>query len=62
MKLSASAIRVVQATAPVVAEHALEITSTFYATMFKRNPEVMTFFNPSHQVSGAQVRFVFPSL
>lgn len=56
MPLSEESIQVVEATAPVVAEHALEITSTFYKTMFKNNPEVLAFFNKSHQKEGRQPR------
>ncbi|GBG29561.1 Flavohemoprotein [Hondaea fermentalgiana] len=56
MALSRKTIDVVKATAPVVAEHAVEITSTFYPLMFKNNPEVLTFFNKGHQKEGRQPR------
>lgn len=62
MALSAKAINVVKATAPVVAEHALQITSTFYNKMFDNNPEVNTFFNKAHQVAGRQPRALADSV
>lgn len=52
--LTESQISIIKATAPVVAEHALEITGTFYPLMFDRYPEVAVFFNQSHQNNGAQ--------
>eukprot|EP00742_Colponemidia_sp_Colp-10_P009057 GILJ01009848.1.p1 GENE.GILJ01009848.1~~GILJ01009848.1.p1 ORF type:complete len:408 (+),score=56.13 GILJ01009848.1:80-1303(+) len=56
MALTPAAIKIVKDTAPVVAQHVDAITSTFYKTMFQRNPEVLKFFNPSHQTSGEQPR------
>ena len=52
--ISAKSKEIVKATAPVVGAHALEITKTFYKTMFANNPEVLSFFNPANQVSGRQ--------
>ena len=54
--LSRQTIDVVQATAPVVAEHAEAITRRFYSLMFAGNPEVLAYFNPAHQHSGEQQR------
>ena len=54
MSLSANTIKVVKATAPVVGEHARQITDLFYKTMFEKNPEVLAFFNMRNQVGGAQ--------
>ena len=62
MALSAKTINVVKATAPVVAEHALQITSTFYNRMFEHNPEVNVFFNKAHQVAGRQPRALADSV
>mmetsp|Transcript_22111 Transcript_22111/g.39585 ORF Transcript_22111/g.39585 Transcript_22111/m.39585 type:complete len:390 (+) Transcript_22111:128-1297(+) len=62
MVLSPKTIEIVKATAPVVAEHALEITSTFYPLMFKNNPEVLTFFNKAHQKEGRQPRALADSV
>ncbi len=47
---------VVQATAPVVAEHLDEITQRFYPLMFERYPQVKPLFNQAHQQNGGQPR------
>ncbi len=52
--LTQSQIDIIKATAPVVAEHAREITETFYPLMFERYPEVQAFFNQAHQQTGSQ--------
>ncbi len=52
--LDAKTISIVKATAPVVAQHAEDITRRFYTLMFTGNPEVKVFFNQSHQHSGGQ--------
>lgn len=52
--ISPESIAVVKATAPVVAQHALEITKTFYPIMFKNNPEALQFFNKTNQQRGRQ--------
>jgi len=62
MPISRKAIEVVKATAPVVAPHALEITSTFYKRMFENNPEVLRYFNKSHQREGRQPRALADSV
>lgn len=49
-------IQVVKATASAVAIHAESITRRFYDLMFLENPEVLAYFNPAHQRSGAQQR------
>ncbi|WP_192034811.1 NO-inducible flavohemoprotein [Halomonas sp. YLGW01] len=48
--------RLIDATAPVVAEHLDTITSRFYPLMFARYPEVAELFNAAHQADGAQPR------
>jgi len=55
-KLTPEVIRVIKATAPVVAEHVEQITSTFYKNMFHNNPEVLKYFNQTHQKDGLQQR------
>jgi len=60
--LSPESIAVVKATAPVVAEHALEITSLFYKTMFANRPEVLHYFNKAHQVNQAQPKALADSV
>ncbi|WP_168582688.1 globin domain-containing protein [Gephyromycinifex aptenodytis] len=54
MLLSAESTEVVEATAGVVAEHAVEITSRFYPAMFKAHPELLNIFNEADQALGEQ--------
>lgn len=54
--LKQETVRVVKATASVVADHAEAITTRFYRLMFEGNPEVQTYFNAAHQHSGGQQR------
>ncbi|MGM0834172.1 NO-inducible flavohemoprotein [Vreelandella venusta] len=48
--------KLINATAPVVAEHLDAITQHFYPLMFTRYPEVKPLFNETHQQSGGQPR------
>lgn len=48
--LSPETIRVVKATAPVIAQYGYQITTTMYGRMLTENPSVKEIFNPSHQV------------
>lgn len=43
--LSQKTIDIIKSTLPVLKEHGLEITKTFYNTVFTNNPEVKTMFN-----------------
>lgn len=52
--LTQSQIEIIKATAPVVAEHARDITEVFYPLMFTRYPEVKAYFNQTHQETGSQ--------
>ncbi len=54
MLLSPESEAVVKATAAVVAEHAVEITSRFYPSMFKSHPELLNLFNQGNQANGEQ--------
>ena len=54
--LSEQSEAVVRATAPVVAEHALQITSRFYPAMFEAHPELLSLFNMGNQANGDQRR------
>jgi nitric oxide dioxygenase len=47
--LSRETLDIINATAGIVSDNALLITSAFYVNMFKRNPETTAFFNKSHQ-------------
>jgi nitric oxide dioxygenase len=52
--LSPSSYAVVSATAPVVAQHADEITARFYSNMFAARPELLQIFNQGNQATGEQ--------
>lgn len=52
--LNQKTIEIVKSTVPVLKEHGLEITKTFYKTMFTNNPEVKEMFNMDKQESLAQ--------
>jgi hemoglobin-like flavoprotein len=52
--LSPSSYAVVSATAPVVAQHADEITARFYSNMFAAHPELLRVFNQGNQATGEQ--------
>ena len=45
--LSPKTIEIVKATAPVLAEHGLQIIKTFYPRMHRENPEVAVHFTAS---------------
>jgi nitric oxide dioxygenase len=50
MALRPSTVKIIKATAPVLAEHGYAITSTMYGRMLPNNPKVSELFNPTHQV------------
>jgi nitric oxide dioxygenase len=52
--LSPQALSVVQATAPVVAAKADQITAHFYPRMFNAHPELLRVFNQGNQATGEQ--------
>ena len=52
--LDQNTIEIVKNTVPVLKKHGLEITKTFYKTMFANNPEVKEMFNMDKQESGEQ--------
>lgn len=52
--LDQKTIDIIKSTVPALKEQGLEITKTFYATMFENNPEVKLFFNMDRQNSGEQ--------
>ena len=60
--LSARSEAVVRATAPVVAEHAEQITARFYARMFEEHPELLRVFNQANQANGEQSRALAASV
>jgi nitric oxide dioxygenase len=52
--LSPESLNVVQATAPVVAAQADQITGNFYPRMFNAHPELLRVFNQGNQATGEQ--------
>jgi nitric oxide dioxygenase len=54
--LTPSQIAIVKATAPVLKEHGVKITSLFYKNMLDANPDLRNIFNEANQVGGAQPR------
>jgi hemoglobin-like flavoprotein len=48
--MNASTVSIVKATAPLVSQHARQITGLFYKNMFANNPETLQFFNQANQV------------
>ena len=60
--LSPTSRSVVQATAAVVAEHAEQITTRFYARMFEEHPELLRVFNQGNQATGEQSRALAASV
>lgn len=52
--LDQKTIDIIKSTVPVLKEHGLEITTTFYKNMFANNPEVKPLFNMDKQNSGEQ--------
>jgi len=53
-QLSQNTIDIVKATAPVLAEYGVAITSTMYRNMFRDNPELRQIFNPANQGFGVE--------
>ncbi|WP_245851831.1 globin domain-containing protein [Mobilicoccus massiliensis] len=60
--LSAQSTEIVKATAGVVAEHAVEITSRFYPHMFDAHPELLGVFNRADQELGEQAQALAASV
>lgn len=52
--LDQKTIDIIKSTVPVLKEHGVEITTTFYKNMFANNPEVKPLFNMDKQESGEQ--------
>ena len=60
--LSASSHAVVSATAPVVAQHADQITARFYGNMFTAHPDLLRVFNQGNQATGEQSKALAASV
>ncbi len=48
--MKAATVSIIKATAPLVSQHARQITGLFYKNMFAKNPETLQFFNQANQV------------
>lgn len=54
--LSPATIALIKATVPVLQQYGEQITTHFYATLFRDYPEVKAYFNQAHQAKGTQPR------
>ena len=52
--LSQNTIEIIKSTVPVLKEHGVEITTTFYKNMFANHEEIKGMFNMAKQESGEQ--------
>ncbi len=52
--LSKNTIEIIKSTVPVLKEHGVEITTTFYKNMFANHEEIKGMFNMAKQESGEQ--------
>ncbi|OOC64156.1 NO-inducible flavohemoprotein [Paenibacillus ihbetae] len=52
--LSEQTIATIKSTVPVLEQHGVTITSTFYRNMFKAHPELLNMFNHANQQRGRQ--------
>ena len=52
--LDSKTIEIIKKTVPDLIEKGEELTTRFYKRMFKENPEVLPYFNRTHQVQGTQ--------
>ena len=52
--LDQKTIDIIKSTVPVLKTHGVEITTTFYKSMFEKNPEIKPLFNMDKQESGEQ--------
>lgn len=52
--LSQKNIDIIKSTVPVLAEHGVTITKTFYKNMFEAHPELLNIFNQANQEKGRQ--------
>ena len=60
--LDQKTIDIIKSTVPALKEHGLDITKTFYKTMFERNPEIAPLFNMDRQKSGEQPKALAMSI
>lgn len=53
-KLDPKTLKIIQSTLPIIAEHGMNITTTFYKRLFEKHPEMKNIFNMTHQRTGHQ--------
>ncbi len=56
MSLTNTTINIIKSTAPIIEENIVELTETFYPTLFSRYPGSRIFFNQTHMRDGSQPR------
>lgn len=61
-ELTPAQIDIIKSTVPVLAEHGNTITTTFYQTIIKENPDLNSIFNKANQSNGAQPRALAASI
>ncbi|RHW38386.1 NO-inducible flavohemoprotein [Lysinibacillus yapensis] len=52
--LSQQTIDIIKSTVPVLEQHGVTITKTFYSNMFQKHPELLNYFNRANQARGRQ--------
>lgn len=52
--LSQQTIGIIQSTVPVLEQHGITITKTFYSNLLKKQPELLNYFNRANQASERQ--------
>lgn len=52
--LSQKTIDIIKSTVPVLEQHGVTITKTFYKNMFEKHPELLNYFNRANQARGRQ--------
>ncbi|RKJ45378.1 nitric oxide dioxygenase, partial [Butyricicoccus sp. 1XD8-22] len=52
--LSQQTIDIIKSTVPVLEQHGVTITKTFYSNMLKAHPELLNYFNKANQQKGRQ--------
>ncbi len=52
--LDAATVQIIKSTVPALQSHANDITAAFYPLLFSQHPEVVPYFNQTHQSKGTQ--------
>ena len=62
MSLTPEQVVIIRATVPILKEYGNAITTTFYGTMLKENPDLNNIFNQTNQANGHQPAALASSL